>query len=141
MEKQQFDEAELGENYKVIDGILGKYAELDNVNVRIGINITPLFLDAFYNRTCRKGIARCSLLWLLKKLLSDNLIKEKDVIIVSHPSANGGNDGRLERIYNEIGFYYEDDILTSSVEHLIETLSTQCAITTVQCAGKSSLRF
>ena len=139
----EYDEAVLGKNYEFVSDYFGTNAQLinDNVNIVIVINEDNLDLDAFYNKTRKPYIARCSLLWLLKKLLADNLIKEKYEITVSHPSANGGDNGKLIRIYEDIGFYYEDDILTSLVGHLIETLEEQCAITTVQCAGGSSLRF
>tara|TARA_E500000331_G_scaffold291734_1_gene288312 strand:- start:160 stop:585 length:426 start_codon:yes stop_codon:yes gene_type:complete len=139
-----YNEAELGKNYEY-KSISPSYKEvkLINENVKIVIVITPRIIDleAFYNLKRKPRIARCSLLWLLKKLLSDNLITEEDDIEVSSPVPNDGNLGKLIGIYEDIGFYYEDDILTSLVGHLIKTLEKYCAITTVQCAGGSSLRF
>lgn len=141
---QTFNEAELGENYVIVDnGFGGKLAKLYNKNVRIAIGIQPtwpLSLDAFYNDTRVRGIARCSLLWLLKKLLTEKIITEEQIMKVSSPTPDDGNIGRLIGIYEDIGFTLGEPEpgnpvnLYSTIEHLIETLGKQCAFTSVHCA-------
>jgi len=142
---QTFNEAELGENYEIVDnGFGGKLAKLYNKNVRIAIGIQPTWaisLDAFYKiEGASKGIARCSLLWLLKKLLTEKLITEEEIMKVSSPTPNDGNMGRLIGIYEDIGFTLGEPEpgnpvnLSSTIQNLIETLEKQCAFTSVHCA-------
>ena len=133
---QTFNEAELGKNYEIVsDKIFGTYAKLDNENVNIVIAITQnnLDLDAFYNKKRKLRIARCSLLWLLKKILSVNLITKEQIMKVGSPIPNDGNIGKLIGIYEEIGFTLGEPEpgnpvnLYSTIEHLITTLEKQLA--------------
>ena len=126
----------LGENYEIKTYDTMKIATLFNKNVRIAIVIyeDQPFLETFYNDSRVKRIARCSLLWLLKRLLSDNLITKEQIIKVGSPTPDDGNMGRLIGIYESIGFTLGEEEpgnsvnLYSTIEHLITTLEKQCAL-------------
>lgn len=127
----------LGENYEIKTYDTMTNATLFNKNVRIAIVIyeDQPFLETFYNDSDVKRIARCSLLWLLKRLLlTEKIITEEQIIKVSYPTPDDGNMGRLIGIYEDIGFTHGEPEpgnpvnLYSTIEHLITTLEKQCAL-------------
>ena len=93
-------------------------------------------LDGFYkgDGIKEKGITRCALFVLLKKLLEDGLVKNTQIVYVNSPTASDGNNERLKKIYREIGFTLGEPKpgkpvnLYSSIENLLKILEKQCEI-------------
>lgn len=146
----EFNEAEIGENFRIIEKDWGRHFILDNKNVRIRLtyfdgkacltrqNMTPLFLEVFQNKLGVSGIRKCSLLWLLNYLLDHNYIFENQVLKYDddpeHANVialdNMGFDlrepepGRPVNICSTVGF-------------VKQKLSNQCVFTEVCATGNS----
>ena len=152
MDKIRFSERELLEGYSVVPREDEKIVvvKLINHNVEIFFKIfnkKEINLDSFYKKKGinTKGIARCSLFVLLKKILEGNLVELETIVKVSDPTPDpmsnpllvgtGGNMERLIKLYEEIGFTPLDAEpgnpinLISTVKHLIDTLKQQCEMT------------
>ena len=111
--------------------------KLYNENVKIILVIespTKIILYGFYKteNENRQGVVRCALYFLLEYLLKKKLITNEHICSVSSPTATDGNDERLIKIYNQIGFIlYKPEIgnpinLKAPIKLLISTLEKQC---------------
>tara|TARA_B100001250_G_scaffold52773_1_gene41094 strand:+ start:97 stop:588 length:492 start_codon:yes stop_codon:yes gene_type:complete len=137
--KLPFNKTDLLENYTIKEnGYGGMAAKLINKYVKIIISIEQgvIFLIGFYKQPgiAKKGIARCGLYVLLKKLLEDEIIEKSQIMKVSSPTPDDGDMERLIKIYTQIGFTRGDPEpgnpinLYATIEKLIKTLEKQCEI-------------
>jgi hypothetical protein len=83
----------------------------------------------------RVGIARCAFYVLLNFLLENNQITREHICSVSSPTS--GNEARLIKIYEQIGFTLGDPEpgnpinLKAPIHLLMSTLKEQCLITAI----------
>ena len=153
MEKIEFSKSELLKGYEMVEGDEAK-VKIKNDNVLILLSIAPdkklIELIGLYNKQGIKGIARCSLLVLLQKILDLKIVEPDTKIFVDNPEPDDPepedrNIERLIKIYKDIGFTIEEQpppvegsgdyplsiYLISTVQHLIDTLKQQCEMTGV----------
>ena len=147
LQKISFPESKLLENYTRFDHeIIPNLSRVNliNDNVKIILDILPdkkesdkkeILLIAYYNMANTKGIARCSLFAILKKLLEDDDVNLETMVTVDSVGVTPKNLKRKIKLYKEIGFERGSPIpgnninLRASVKDLIEKLEQQCEMT------------
>ena len=104
-------------------------------NKFVDITITEFnneyILESFYNKNRKiKGLARCALFFLLKELLDGKVIYNNTILKVDTLMPSDGNIDKLIAIYESVGFTKEINnryiIMYSTIEHLMNILSSQC---------------
>ena len=133
MEQLYFNKDILLENFQIFeDGRIKLINDFIKIIITLNTDDKHLELYGFYKQKKIKGIARCSLYFLLQKLIIDKKISEEYTINVNSPTPDNGNLERLIRLYQEIGFRFgvpqpgRPTNLIAKVSDLIQNLKLQC---------------